>query len=80
MTKTEQFPWPENKVEPQTYEDLLKEYRIYVNDPKAEFPEEILLELEKQGKIKTNEVVWRQVYRYLLELKKQGKIKIDESN
>ncbi len=52
MTEQKQIPWTENKVEPQTYEDLLKQYRVYVNDPKAEFPPEILEELKKQGKIK----------------------------
>ena len=54
MIKTEQLSWPENRVEPQTYEDLLKVYRDYMHDPKAEFPEEILVELKKQGKVKTD--------------------------
>lgn len=52
MTEQKQIPWPKNEVEAQTYEDLLKQYRVYVNDPKAEFPPEILEELKKQGKIK----------------------------
>lgn len=51
-TKTKTIPWPENKVEVQSYEDLLAFYRVYVNDPKAEFPPEIVEELRKQGKIK----------------------------
>lgn len=42
---------PEDKVEPQDYDDLLWFYRIYVNDPKAEFPEEMMEELRKLGKI-----------------------------
>ncbi len=51
MTETKQIPWTENKIEPQTYEDILKEYRMYVKDPKAELPEELLKELRKLGKI-----------------------------
>jgi hypothetical protein len=51
MTEIKQIPWTENKVEPQTYEDLLKVYRAYMHDPEAEFPEEVLEELRKLGKI-----------------------------
>lgn len=51
MTEEKVFPWSENKVEPQTYEDILKFYRVYVNDPKAELPEEVIEELKKIGKI-----------------------------
>lgn len=36
---------------PQTIQDILKVYRAYVNDPKAELPEAILEELRAQGKI-----------------------------
>lgn len=36
----------------QTAEDILAEYRRYVNDPKAELPEVILAELRLSGKIK----------------------------
>jgi len=50
MTEIKQIPWTENIIEPQSYEDLLKVYRIYVNDPKAEFPPEVLEELKKLGK------------------------------
>ena len=34
-----------------SYEDILKEYRAYVRDPKAELPEEILETLRLGGKI-----------------------------
>jgi len=34
-----------------SYEDVLKEYRAYVRDPKAELPEEILETLRLGGKI-----------------------------
>ena len=43
--------WPKNEVRPQTYEDILKEYRAYVHDPKAELPAELLADLEKLGKL-----------------------------
>jgi hypothetical protein len=49
---TEKNYWPENKVEPQTYEDILKEYRMYVKDPQAELPADIMEELRKLGKVK----------------------------
>jgi hypothetical protein len=53
MTENKTY-WPENKVEPQTYEDILKEYRMYVNDPKAELPADIVEELKKFGKVKAD--------------------------
>jgi len=40
-----------NEIRGQTYEDLLAQYRRYVNDPKAEFTQEILEELRRLGKI-----------------------------
>lgn len=40
-----------NEVVPQTYEELLKVYRDYMHDPKAEFTEEMLVELKRLGKI-----------------------------
>lgn len=46
---------PENKVEPQSYEDILKVYRDYLHDPKAEFSPEIEEELKRQGKIRKDE-------------------------
>lgn len=42
---------PKNEIRPQSYGDLLAEYRRYMNDPKAEFTQEILEELTKLGKI-----------------------------
>lgn len=42
---------PKNEVTPQTYEDLLKAYRDYMHDPKAEFTDEMLVELKRLGKI-----------------------------
>lgn len=56
MTETKNFPWPENKVEPQTYDDILKEYRMYVRDSNAELPAEIIEELKKLGKVKKEDV------------------------
>jgi hypothetical protein len=53
---TERNYWPENKVEPQTYEDILKEYRMYVKDPQAELPADIMEELRKLGKVKKEDV------------------------
>lgn len=50
MTEIKQIPWPENKVEPKSYEDILAEYRWYVRDPKAELPADIVEELRKLGK------------------------------
>jgi hypothetical protein len=42
---------PKNEVKGQTYDELLAEYRRYMNDPKAEFTQEMLEELAKLGKI-----------------------------
>lgn len=42
---------PKNEVKGQTYDELLAEYRLYMNDPKAEFTQEMLEELAKLGKI-----------------------------
>lgn len=42
---------PKNEVRPQTYDEILAEYRKYVGDPSAEFSPEILAELKKLGKI-----------------------------
>lgn len=42
---------PKNEIRGQTYEDILAEYRMYMNDPKAEFTEEMLEELRRLGKI-----------------------------
>ena len=42
---------PSVEVQPRTLEDILEEYRRYVNDPKAELPEIVLEELRKLGKI-----------------------------
>lgn len=39
------------EIQPRTLEDILEEYRRYVNDPKAELPEIVLTELRKLGKI-----------------------------
>lgn len=39
------------EVKTETFEEILAQYRAYVNDPKAELPEEILEELKKLGKI-----------------------------
>ena len=43
---------PKNEVKGQTYEEILAEYRVYVNDPQAELPTEIMGELKRLGKIK----------------------------
>jgi hypothetical protein len=51
MTESKPIPWTENRIEPQTYDELLKAYRDYLHDPDAEFSPEILEELRKQGKI-----------------------------
>lgn len=40
-----------NEIKPQTYEEILADYRRYVGDQNAELPEEILGELKKLGKI-----------------------------
>ena len=40
-----------NEIKGQIYDELLAEYRMYMNDPKAEFTEEMLEELAKLGKI-----------------------------
>lgn len=42
---------PKNEVIPQTYEDILAEYRKYVGDPEAELPDEIVEHLRVLGKI-----------------------------
>lgn len=42
---------PRNEIKGQSYEDLLAEYRMYMNDPSAEFTEEMLVELRRLGKI-----------------------------
>ncbi len=68
MLENKDFPWPENKIEPQTYEDTRKWYRTYVNDPKAELPDEVVLELIGFGTVEIpTEVVEK--------LRKLGKIK-----
>lgn len=40
-----------NEIKPQTYDEILADYRRYVGDQNAELPEEILAELKKLGKI-----------------------------
>ncbi len=42
---------PKNEIKGQTYDELLAEYRTYMNDPKAEFTEEMLVDLRRLGKI-----------------------------
>ncbi len=42
---------PKNEIKGQSYDELLSEYRRYMNDPKAEFTQEMLEELRKLGKI-----------------------------
>ncbi len=42
---------PKNEIRTQSYEELLAEYRRYMRDPKAEFTEEMLVELSRLGKI-----------------------------
>ncbi len=56
---TEKNYWPENRVEPQSYEDILKEYRMYIKDPQAELPADIVEELKKLGKVKKEDVQQR---------------------
>lgn len=40
-----------DEIIPEKIEDILREYRKYVNDPKAELPEAIVEELRMLGKI-----------------------------
>ena len=45
----------ENVVSPISYEDVLHEYRVYVRDPEAELPEEILRSLSLSKKRTDND-------------------------
>lgn len=55
MTEKQQIPWAENKVRPQTYEEILALYRAYVHDPEAELPESVLEDLRRLGKLDQSE-------------------------
>jgi len=46
-----ELPTPSNTIEAETFEDLLAQYRKYVNDPKAELPKETVEELRLLGKV-----------------------------
>ncbi len=43
--------WERTHLAAMTVEEILAEYRKYVGDPEAEFPEELKKELKLQGKI-----------------------------